>query len=85
HLATRCFLKIEREFKKRGITRSPWETPRHFMEGIRKSIPSVSETCQQFLALYYAARFGNGEQAESWSDEIRDATATLLKASKETT
>lgn len=83
HLATRCFLKVEREFQKRGLRRDPGQTPRNYLETLGRSSPPLAGEVQRFLSLYYAARFGNGEAADSWTDEVRDATTSLLKASRD--
>jgi len=78
HMATRFFLKVEKAWAKKGLSRKMGETPKKFLGRVGASVPECRAQCERFIELYNHSRFGVLPDEASWMYEMRTLTADLL-------
>ncbi len=78
HLATRFFLRLEKEWAKRGISRSPGETPATYLLRVIERFPGAAPRVEEFSTLYHTARFGPFLTDSNWIRAVRSVSADIL-------
>ncbi|NUN97719.1 MAG: transglutaminase domain-containing protein [Candidatus Omnitrophica bacterium] len=78
HLATRFFLRLEKEWSKRGVSRSSSETPGAYFNRVSEKFPGAAPRIEEFSALYHTARFGPFLMDSNWVRSVRAASADIV-------
>jgi hypothetical protein len=83
HPVSSIFRQIEKQWSKKGIVRTPSETPQQYLLRIERAVPAASDLCNRFVPLYYALRFGSPTSDGGLDRKLREVTASLLRMTRE--
>lgn len=82
HLATRLFKRLEKEWARQGIKRSPSETPKRYLERVAETHPAVRPATLAFLTLYNTTRFGSQLAEGDLGRALRQISFDLMRQAR---